>query len=384
MDPQTLSLPPLGLYVHIPWCVRKCPYCDFNSHRQPASLPEEEYITALLKDFREELPLTFNRPLVSIFIGGGTPSLFKAESFDRLIRGISQEIDFAPDIEITLEANPGTFETEKFAAYRDSGINRLSIGIQSFNELQLQKLGRIHGSEEALNASVTARAAGFSNFNLDLMFGLPGQSLNEALTDLQTAIMCKPSHLSWYQLTIEPNTEFYRHPPVLPQDDALAAIQESGIALLEQHGYARYEISAFARTHSQSRHNRNYWEFGDYMGIGAGAHGKFTLPENNSIIRTRKRKMPAHYLDNNTSMIAGSETVAENELALEFMMNAMRLVEGVPITLLPTRTGIDPRRLAGELDRLQARGLLTENRNRLQPSSTGLSHLNEVLLAFMP
>jgi putative oxygen-independent coproporphyrinogen III oxidase len=381
---STLTLPPLSLYVHIPWCVRKCPYCDFNSHQQPAALPEAQYIGALLQDFRHDLSFTHGRQLQSIFIGGGTPSLFGADSYATLLNGLKQEIAFADDIEITLEANPGTVEAEKFAGYRAAGINRLSIGIQSYNELHLQKLGRIHGRDEALNAAAIARGAGFSNFNLDLMFGLPGQRIEEAMLDLQTAIACQPTHLSWYQLTIEPNTEFYRHPPAVPGDDAVARIQEQGIGLLAQHGFHRYEISAYARTHCESRHNRNYWEFGDYIGIGAGAHGKFTRVADNDILRTRKKKMPGHYLGDTQHFTAEAAAVQAAELPLEFMMNALRLTAGVPTDYYTARTGQDIGIIKPALANLQSRGLLANSSTRLQPSEKGLNYLNEILVSFVP
>jgi putative oxygen-independent coproporphyrinogen III oxidase len=384
MEHPTLIPPPLGLYVHIPWCVRKCPYCDFNSHQQPASLPEAQYIAALLQDFRLDLPMVQGRKLDSIFIGGGTPSLFSAPGYAQLLDGLKHEIAFADDIEITLEANPGTFETRKFAGYREAGINRLSIGIQSFNDLHLQKLGRIHGSEEALKATAIAKAAGFSNCNLDLMFGLPGQSHNEAMLDLQTAIACSPTHISWYQLTIEPNTEFFRFPPAVPEDDAVAQMQESGISLLAQHGYRRYEISAYAKSHCQSRHNRNYWEFGDYIGIGAGAHGKFTRMENSSITRTRKKKMPAHYLESPDNFTAEASAVPLAELPLEFMMNALRLTDGVASSYYAARTGESLESIRPALQKLQSSGLLAECSERLQPTEKGLNYLNEMLVHFVP
>ena len=273
-----LSLPPLSLYIHIPWCVRKCPYCDFNSHRSPDDLPEDDYVDALLEDLESDRVHAQGRPLRSIFIGGGTPSLFSPRAYQRLLAGIRHAVPFDDNLEITLEANPGTFEQEKFSAYRAAGINRLSIGIQSFNPLHLQALGRIHDDTEALRAAAIARRAGFDNLNLDLMFGLPGQSRREALDDLRRAADCAPAHLSWYQLTIEPNTEFYRRPPPLPGDDALAAMQEEGQALLARAGYRQYEISAYSQPGRACAHNLNYWTFGDYLGIGAGAHGKLTHP----------------------------------------------------------------------------------------------------------
>jgi oxygen-independent coproporphyrinogen-3 oxidase len=383
MTTSTLMLPPLSLYIHIPWCVRKCPYCDFNSHQQQGELPEADYIAALLQDLQQDSAYIQGRLLQSIFIGGGTPSLFSAASYEALLAAIQTVVPFAADIEITLEANPGTFEQEKFSAYRQAGINRLSIGIQSFNDKHLQKLGRIHGADEAQHAAAIAHKAGFNNFNLDLMFGLPGQTLAEACADLQTAIACGPAHLSWYQLTIEPNTEYFRRPPTLPQDDAIAEMQEAGIALLESRGFARYEISAYSKPGKQARHNLNYWDFGDYLGIGAGAHGKITVAENSTIVRTRKTRMPAHYLDPDREFITEALTVAAEDLPLEFMMNALRLSEGVPLQYFAERTGLTVSSLQASIAKLQQRGLLSPDRNRLQPSALGLLHLNEVLLEFM-
>lgn len=383
MTDNTLTLPPLSLYVHVPWCVRKCPYCDFNSHQKQGELPETDYIAALLQDLEKDSGYIQGRALHSIFIGGGTPSLFSAASYEKLLTAIQAMVRFENDIEITLEANPGTFEQEKFSAYRAAGINRLSIGIQSFNELHLKQLGRIHGANEAQRAAEIAHKAGFSNFNLDLMFGLPAQTSEEACADLQIAIACAPAHLSWYQLTIEPNTEYFRRPPVLPHDDAIAQMQETGIALMDDHGYARYEVSAYSKPGRQARHNLNYWEFGDYLGIGAGAHGKATLADTGAIMRTRKTRMPAHYLDPAREFTAETKTVASDELPLEFMLNALRLPSGVPAQHFCERTGLPLAALQGGITRLQQRGLLTTDPHRLQPTPLGLQHLNELLLEFM-
>ncbi len=383
MATSPVTLPPLSLYIHVPWCVRKCPYCDFNSHQKQGELPEADYIGALLKDLQQDSAYIQGRSLHSIFIGGGTPSLFAAASYATLLAGIQTVVPFADDIEITLEANPGTFEQEKFSAYRQAGINRLSIGIQSFNEAHLKQLGRIHGSDEAQRAAAIAHKAGFTNFNLDLMFGLPGQTTAQACTDLQTAIACAPTHLSWYQLTIEPNTEYFSRPPTLPQDDAIAEMQEAGIAMLESHGFARYEISAYSKPHKQARHNLNYWDFGDYLGIGAGAHGKITSADTGAIIRTRKTRMPAHYLDPDRQFTAENSTVASEDLPLEFMMNALRLNAGVPLHYFAERTGLPASSLQASIHKLQQRGLLATDPLRLQPTALGLLHLNELLLEFM-
>lgn len=378
------ALPPLSLYVHVPWCVRKCPYCDFNSHQQPAELPEDAYITALLDDFDRDSAAVAGRSLQSIFIGGGTPSLFSAGAYARLLSGLAARVRFADDVEITLEANPGTAEQQRFSGYRSAGINRLSIGIQSFDAGQLQTLGRIHGREEGLRAAALAVAAGFDNFNLDLMFGLPGQGLQEALADLQTAIDCGPSHLSWYQLTIEPNTEYYRRPPRLPADDLIADLQEAGMALLEDQGFRRYEISAFSRPGRRARHNLNYWEFGDYLGIGAGAHGKLSArrPDGSlAITRTRKTRMPRQYLAAGGLYLVEQAEVPIDERPFEFMMNALRLAEGVSATLFTERTGLPLP--AALIHRLRTEGWLHAATERLCPTPRGLDHLNSLLLQFL-
>jgi putative oxygen-independent coproporphyrinogen III oxidase len=379
-----IRLPPLTLYVHVPWCVRKCPYCDFNSHAQSGELPEREYLAALLQDLDADLPLAQGRALQAIFIGGGTPSLFSAQAYDFLLQEVAARLPFAPDIEITLEANPGTFEQHKFASYRQAGINRLSIGIQSFAEHQLLQLGRIHAKNEALRAADIARTAGFSNFNLDLMFGLPGQDTAQALADLQQGIACAPTHLSWYQLTIEPNTEFFSRPPALPQDDAIAEMQDAGIALLASQGYPRYEISAYASSGRQARHNLNYWEFGDYLGIGAGAHGKLTDPGTGTILRTRKTRMPTHYLDPARAFMAEQKKIPADELPFEFMMNALRVCAGVPLQSFSERTGLPLQQVQQTVQALQVRGLLAPSPTHLQASPLGLQHLNSLLLEFMP
>jgi putative oxygen-independent coproporphyrinogen III oxidase len=376
------GLPPLSLYVHVPWCVRKCPYCDFNSHAQQGELPEADYVARLLEDLQQDLPDARGRPLQSIFIGGGTPSLFSPEAYRQLLQELQQRLPFAADIEITLEANPGTAEQDKFAGYRAAGINRLSIGVQSFDAGQLKTLGRIHDRNEALRAAQFARAAGFDNFNLDLMFALPSQSTQQALADLEQAMACQPAHLSWYQLTIEPNTEFFSRPPVVPEDDAVAEMQDAGMALLQRHGYQRYEISAYAQPGRQARHNLNYWLFGDYLGIGAGAHGKLTLTDG-SIVRTRKTRMPTHYLDRARNPLVERRSIARDELPFEFMMNALRLCEGCSSALFPQRTGLSLADIEPALHNLRQRGLLQPDPERLCASETGLRYLNELLLAFM-
>lgn len=374
---------PLALYIHVPWCIRKCPYCDFNSHHAPANLPEQQYIQALLADLSQELPQIWGRRLESIFIGGGTPSLFSAESMDELLSGIRALTPFRPNIEITLEANPGTFEQEKFKGFREAGINRLSVGIQSFNPQHLQALGRVHNQAEALKAAEVARYAGFDNFNLDLMFGLPKQTLEEAMADLQQAIALQPTHLSWYQLTLEPNTLFYKHPPILPDDDLLVDMQYTGQALLQQAGFEQYEVSAYAKQ-LQCRHNLNYWEFGDYLGIGAGAHGKITDPFG-QVTRHQKYRQPAQYLQQVAQGQARSETqiLSTEDLKFEFMLNALRLKTGFSLDLFTERTGLSPKTLQAPLAFAEEKGWLTIQDRQVRTTELGWQFLNTVIQLFL-
>lgn len=376
------TLPPLALYIHIPWCVRKCPYCDFNSHTASPVLPEQEYVDALLADLDQDLHAVYGRELTSIFFGGGTPSLFSADALGRLLKGVEQRIPFADDIEITLEANPGTFEQEKFVAYRKLGINRLSIGIQSFQQEKLEALGRIHNGDEAVRAAGMARQAGFDNFNLDLMHGLPDQSLDDALSDLRQAIALKPTHISWYQLTLEPNTVFWNQPPVLPEDDTLWDIQEAGQALLAEHGYAQYEVSAYAQPDRPARHNLNYWSFGDFIGIGAGAHGKLSHPDGR-IVRTWKTRLPKDYLNPAKSFQAGEKPLSNDEMPFEFLMNALRLTAGVESRLYPERTGLSLETLAEGRREAEQSGLLQVEPSRLAATERGQLFLNDLLQQFL-
>ncbi|MFL2840240.1 MAG: radical SAM family heme chaperone HemW [Pseudohongiellaceae bacterium] len=375
------TLPPLSLYIHIPWCLKKCPYCDFNSHAFERSFPEKNYIKALLEDLKTDLIYVEGRILQSIFIGGGTPSLFSPESISYLLTNINSFIPFMQNIEITLEANPGTFEQIKFSEFHAAGINRLSIGVQSFDPAFLKKLGRVHSEHEALLAAEIALQAGFTNFNLDLMFGLPEQTAEQAITDLKQAIQLQPSHLSWYQLTIEPNTVFYNRPPALPPLITIEAIQDQGVALLETTDFKRYEVSAFSQAGKQSRHNLNYWQFGDYLGIGAGAHGKISLPHKNQIIRTKKTKQPQAYLEPNNSYLTDVTPIPEEDLALEFMMNALRLSEGIDIEMLEERTGLNLNEISSILSKLRNKGLLQPD--TLCTTPKGYNLLNNVLQAFM-
>ncbi|MDF2182395.1 radical SAM family heme chaperone HemW [Neptuniibacter sp. CAU 1671] len=378
---MTLQLPPLSLYVHIPWCVRKCPYCDFNSHAVRNEIPEQAYIECLLEDLKQEAQWLQGRTIQSIFFGGGTPSLFSADSYKKLLADIHRITPLAVDAEITLEANPGTFEQEKFRGFREAGINRLSLGIQSFSDHQLQALGRIHNAEEALHAAGLAREI-FPRLNLDLMHGLPDQNVEGALADLEQALSINPDHLSWYQLTIEPNTEFHARPPQLPVDETLWSIQEAGQARLADAGLQQYEISAYSQPGQEARHNLNYWQFGDYIGIGAGAHGKLTLPEEGRIIRRWKQKQPKAYMQTETRL-GGESDIATEDRAFEFMLNVLRLTEGVDATLLTARTGLEPEQIAEQLETARKRGLLLNNPERLAPSQQGRLFLNDLLGLFL-
>ena len=336
-------LPPLSLYIHIPWCVKKCPYCDFNSHKSPGILPEQNYVNALLTDLQWDLqrfPCT--RLVDSIFIGGGTPSLFSADAFEILFRGLKKLLTFANTIEITMEANPGTVEHHRFQDYRALGINRLSLGIQSFNPKHLQALGRIHDDQQAHRAIENARHAGFDNINIDIMHGLPNQTIKEGLQDLKEGLAHQPEHLSWYQLTLEPNTVFYKQRPRLPTEDEAFALEEEGLTLLHNHPLHRYEISAFATKNNEARHNINYWLFGDYFGIGAGAHGKLTVidEQGTHIFRTQKCRQPSDYLRKDKPIPAALTAVSAADLAFEFMLNATRLQQPIPNTLFTERTGL--------------------------------------------
>ncbi|WP_339906357.1 radical SAM family heme chaperone HemW [Pseudomonas guineae] len=377
------ELPPLALYVHIPWCVKKCPYCDFNSHTAGPNLPEEAYVDALLADLDADLGQVHGRPLTSIFFGGGTPSLFSAKALGRLLQGVERRVAFAPNIEITLEANPGTFEQAKFRDYRSLGINRLSIGVQSFQAPKLIALGRIHDGDEAVCAADMARAAGFDNFNLDLMHGLPDQSIEDALSDLRIAIAQQPTHLSWYQLTVEPNTVFWNQPPVMPEDDILWDIQEAGQALLAAEGYAQYEVSAYAQSGKAARHNLNYWTFGDFLGIGAGAHAKLSSPDGR-ISRSWKTRLPKDYLDSSKRFNAGERVLSADELPFEFLMNVLRLTDGAASELFTQRTGLPLSQLAAARTEAQQRGLLHSDPTRLSATREGQLFLNDLLQHFLP
>jgi oxygen-independent coproporphyrinogen-3 oxidase len=377
---------PLALYVHMPWCVRKCPYCDFNSHEARGPLPEMAYVDALLADLEQDLPRVWGRRIESVFIGGGTPSLLSAEALDRLLSGLRARLPLRPDLEISLEANPGTVEQGKFAEFRAAGISRLSIGVQSFDEAALQRLGRIHGRREACAAAEAAHAAGLDNFNLDLMFGLPGQTPAQARADIANAIALQPAHISYYQLTLEPHTAFYDAPPPLPDDEQCDRMQQQAEADLARHGYARYEVSAYAHAGRRCRHNLNYWEFGDYLGIGAGAHGKLSDAASGQIRRLWKIKHPRDYLAHagTPAAIGADAPVAHADLPLEFLMNALRLLDGVPAALLSARTGLTLEALQPLLEPARQRGLLESDPERLRATAQGLRFLNELLQMFVP
>ena len=381
--PRFVAPPPLGLYVHLPWCLRKCPYCDFNSHELKQALPEDAYVDALIADLEFALPAIWSRRVATVFFGGGTPSLFSPASIDRLLAAIRARVPLAPDAEVTLEANPGTFEREKFAGFHAAGVNRLSLGVQSFHPAHLAALGRIHGAEEARAAAAAALEI-FGNVNLDLMFALPEQTLREARADVAAALALAPPHLSFYQLTLEPNTLFHRRPPPLPDDDTAADIAEAIEAALAQAGYARYETSAFARPGFECRHNLNYWRFGDYLGIGAGAHSKLSYPER--IVRQVRVKQPQQYLERARAgaPVLEEHEVGRAEVGFEFMLNALRLTEGVPASLFAERTGFAPAIVAGALREAERRGLLEPDPTRLRATALGRRFLNDLQALFLP
>ena len=380
-----LKLPPLSLYIHVPWCVKKCPYCDFNSHKATGELPESAYVQALLEDFKQEVAGIQGRTLHSIFIGGGTPSLLSAMAYEQLFSGLKTMVSFTDDIEITMEANPGTYEHDRFQAYFETGINRLSLGVQSFQDEKLKALGRIHSASEAKEAIAQLSASGFKNFNIDLMHGLPNQSQEDALHDLQQAVALKPAHISWYQLTIEPNTVFYSKTPKLPEDDMLWEIQEAGQDYLASEGFAQYEISAYSQPERRSRHNLNYWQFGDYIGIGAGAHGKLTELSTGIVTRSWKTRMPTDYLNTEKPFEAGRRVIETDDMPIEFMMNALRLNDGVPAEMFSERTGLPITALTEAVQLSQQKGLLKayeKSNNRLQPTPQGRLFLNDLLELF--
>jgi oxygen-independent coproporphyrinogen-3 oxidase len=381
------AAPPLSLYVHLPWCVRKCPYCDFNSHAvERGAFPEGEYVAALLRDLRFTAPGIEGRAVRSLFFGGGTPSLFSGTSVRVLMDAIGAALELAPDIEVTLEANPGTVEARHFREYRKYGVNRLSIGVQSFDDGCLARIGRIHSAAEAEAAVHTARAAGFDNINLDLMYGLPGQDIAMALRDLARAVALPVTHVSWYQLTLEPNTVFHHAPPPLPDDDVIREMESAGHALLGAHGFGRYEISAWARPGRECRHNLNYWEFGDYLAIGAGAHDKITDSVTGAISRSVRHRVPVRYmaLAGSAAVVAQARDLDPADRVLEFMLNALRLPGGFALSLFTERTGLDAGVVDARLADAVRRGWLEIRAGRVSPTGQGLLYLNDVLELFLP
>ena len=372
---------PLSLYVHIPWCVRKCPYCDFNSHEK-SSMDESAYITALLHDLAQDKSLAQGRPISSIFFGGGTPSLFSAQSYDHLVQEIHNLITIENNAEITLEANPGTFEYQKFKDYHRAGINRLSIGVQSFETEKLATLGRIHNTTEAITAARKAREAGFDNINIDLMHGLPDQTPQQALADLNTAMELQPTHLSWYQLTIEPNTAFYSKPPILPVEETLWHIEQEGKQRIHDGGYVQYETSAYSKPNKQCQHNLNYWQFGDYMAIGAGAHGKITHPESREVFRYQKTRLPKDYLNAEYYFTSKQETIAAGDLAFEFFMNAFRLHGPVSKSFFTQRTFLPVEHIRPSMEKALKQELITETEQHWQTTDLGNRFLNTLLQLF--
>ncbi len=370
----------------MPWCVRKCPYCDFNSHVAPATFPAEAYIEALIADLEHDLPLVWGRNVGSVYFGGGTPSLFSANHIARFLSALRARLDLRPDVEITLEANPGTVEHDSFSAYKQAGINRVSLGVQSFSDELLKRIGRIHGRDEIDNALQSLRAAGITNFNIDLMYALPGQSAAQSLYDVELAISAGPAHISFYQLTIEPNTAFAAQPPVLPLDDAAWDMHQAGLELLESAGYGQYEISAFAQTGMQSRHNMNYWRYGDFLAIGAGAHGKVTLPANGSIQRYAKHRHPKRYMQSleGGEWFAEKRMLTDEERVFEFFLNQLRLKQGVYISDFGPRTGLQWEIVETRVQKAIDTGLLKIVDKRLSPTPLGWRFVNDVQQMFLP
>ena len=383
MHRALLQTPPLSLYVHMPWCVRKCPYCDFNSYTLRETLPEAQYVATLERDLEAQSGDVRGRPIISIFFGGGTPSLFPPEAIGRVLEAARRHLEVAPDCEITLEANPGTVERGRFAGYREAGVNRVSLGAQSFDARQLETLGRIHSPAETTRAAEELHAAGLSNFNLDLMYSLPGQNAAGAARDVEQALALAPAHLSHYQLTLEPGTQFAARPPTLPGDDAADEMLAACHERLANAGFAQYEVSAYARPGRQCRHNLNYWSFGDYLGIGAGAHGKITFADRLEIVRTAQQREPRRYQAGAPGAMT-RRRVPGADLPFEFMMNALRLADGFEARLFSERTGLDWDAVRANLERLAARGLLVMDESMCKPTPLGLRFLNDMLVSLLP
>lgn len=383
------TLPPLSLYIHFPWCVEKCPYCDFNSHELKSSTPPDDYIDCILLDLENELPNIWGRSITSIFMGGGTPSLFSADNIDRLMQGLRSRLNISPTIEITLEANPGTVDQSQFTGFREAGINRLSMGIQSFNDSMLEKLGRIHNSIQAINAIEAAHKADFNSFNIDLMFGLPNQNMEQMQQDLQTAIDFQPPHLSHYQLTIEPNTLFAAKPPSVPYDDELWEMTQQAHSLLASNQYVQYEVSAFSksntRTKTQCQHNLNYWRFGDYLGIGAGAHQKISYANTQSIERCFKQKHPKKYMQDVKSNrhVLDKKTLSKDDIVFEFMLNALRLTNGFNAQRFTDNTGLNISNIQDTLNKAQEKKWLMQTGDIIKPTPLGNQYLNDLMALFL-
>ncbi|MEI7841878.1 MAG: radical SAM family heme chaperone HemW [Gallionellaceae bacterium] len=376
------ALPPLSLYIHIPWCIRKCPYCDFNSHEARGAFPEKEYVAALIRDLEMALPQIWGRKVYTVFFGGGTPSLLSGESVTEILRQVRMLLPLDHNAEITLEANPGTVEAERFAAYREAGVNRLSMGIQSFNDQHLKALGRIHSAEEAKHAINIAQQH-FDNINLDLMYALPQQTLIQALEDVKVALQFKPQHLSCYHLTLEPNTLFHHNPPPLPDDDVSSDMQQQIEKLLATQGYEHYETSAFALSKRRAKHNLNYWQFGDYLGIGAGAHSKLSFYD--KVLRQARFKQPQAYMDwvARGEPLQDEAVVSHEDVAFEFMMNALRLNEGFDSSLFQERTSLSLLSIRNELDAAEKKGLLFQSHKKIAPTESGRRFLNDLLQVFL-
>ena len=381
-----LNNPPLSLYVHMPWCVRKCPYCDFNSHAAPEGLPAEEYIRALIADLEQDLPLAWGLPVGSIYFGGGTPSLFSADQIAEFLAATRARLKLRPDVEITLEANPGTIEHDSFSAYAQAGVNRVSLGVQSFDDDLLKSIGRIHGQKEIEQSLVSLKIAGISNFNIDLMYALPGQNPAQSRRDIELAINADPAHISFYQLTIEPNTAFAAQPPVLPVDDIAWDMQQAGLEMLEAAAFGQYEISAFAQTGLQSRHNMNYWRYGDFLAVGAGAHGKVTLPAEGKVRRYAKHRHPRRYLQGLESgdWLAESRLLSSEERVFEFFLNQLRLKQGVYIDDFSARTGLPWQVVESRVQQAVDKGLLEVHHARVRPTGLGWKFVNDIQQMFLP
>ena len=377
---------PLSLYVHIPWCVKKCPYCDFNSHQVRENISYDVYIDALLADLKYQTKFIDDREIISIFIGGGTPSLVPAQQIHRLLSGINELLHIKNDAEITIETNPGTYDAKNFAGFRNAGVNRISIGVQSFSNSQLKKLGRIHSAQTAKDAAAAAKQADFENINIDLMYALPEQSMRQARNDIQQAIDLQPTHLSYYQLTLEPNTHFYRHPPRLPDHQSSWEMQQQGVELLAAHGYQRYEISAYAKSNYHCRHNLNYWQFGDYLGIGAGAHQKLSIAKQNSVLRSKRPKNPQHYmrLMLNSQYEQSSTPVFEADLVFEFLLNTFRLTAGFSAQQFEMHTGLKFDQLQSTLKPFVDDGLVKMHREHITCTTHGYHFLDEILQRLLP